>query len=163
QNVPVGLIASDWGGTPAEAWTSREALASVPELKHYADRLDALTKSHDAAKAEEKYKADLETWKEAAARAKAEGKPAPRAPTRPTGGGVTQNSPAALYNGMIAPILPFPIKGAIWYQGESNAGRAAEYHALFQTMIRDWRKRWGADFPSFCVQLAPFKGGASGV
>jgi sialate O-acetylesterase len=162
-NVPVGLIASDWGGTPAEAWTSKESLASYPELKHYADRLESLTKGFDAAKAEEKYKADLAKYKEAAAKAKEEGKPAPRPPQKPGPGGVNQNTPSALYNGMIAPLLPFPIRGAIWYQGESNTSRAAEYYTLFPTMIRDWRKRWGADFPFLCVQLAPFKGGASGV
>src|SRR5262245_26737469 len=63
---------------------------------------------------------------------------------------------------MIAPLLPFAIKGAIWYQGESNAGRAAEYRTLMPTMIEDWRAKWGKDFPFFMVQLAPFQGGPSG-
>ena len=64
---------------------------------------------------------------------------------------------------MIAPIVKFPITGAIWYQGESNAGKAAEYRTLLPTMIRDWRARWGYDFPFLIVQLAPFRGGSSGV
>jgi sialate O-acetylesterase len=163
QNVPVGLIAADWGGTPAEAWTSRDGLYSVPELQHYVKRLDDQTKGYDAKKAEEKYKADLEKWKTAAAKAKADGKQPPRAPQKPGPGGVGPHTPAALYNGMIAPLLPFPIAGAIWYQGESNAGRAAEYYTLLPTMIRDWRRQWGYDFPFLIVQLAPFRGGASGV
>lgn len=117
--VPVGLIHTSWGGTPAEAWTSTEALAAVPELAYY-----------------------VENAKKATA---ADGKK-----------NVAPNTPSSLYNAMIHPLLPYAIKGAIWYQGESNAGRAAEYRTLFPTMIQDWRKRWGAEFPFLCVQLAPW-------
>ena len=67
------------------------------------------------------------------------------------------NSPAGLYNAMIHPLVPYAIRGAIWYQGESNAGRAYEYRTLFPTMIKDWRAQWGeGDFPFLLVQLAPF-------
>src|SRR5262249_8567852 len=66
----------------------------------------------------------------------------------------------SLYNGMIAPLIPYAIKGAIWYQGESNAGRAYEYRTLFPTMIKDWRERWHeGDFPFLFVQLAPWNAG----
>ncbi|MBI1374627.1 MAG: sialate O-acetylesterase [Phycisphaera sp.] len=71
----------------------------------------------------------------------------------------TSNNPnvvTVLYNGMLAPIVPYGIKGAIWYQGESNAGRARQYRTLLPTMIADWRKRFGHDFPFFIVQLANF-------
>src|SRR5207344_1479604 len=62
-----------------------------------------------------------------------------------------------LYNGMIAPLIPYRINGAIWYQGESNAGRAEQYRTLFADMIRNWRRDWGqGDFPFLEVQLAPF-------
>ena len=65
--------------------------------------------------------------------------------------------PSALFNGMISPLLPFAIRGAIWYQGESNADRAAQYRDLFQVLIRNWRKAWGqGDFPFYFVQLANF-------
>ncbi len=65
--------------------------------------------------------------------------------------------PAELYNGMIAPLIPFSIKGAIWYQGESNAGRAQQYRSLFADMIKNWRRDWGqGDFTFLEVQLAPF-------
>lgn len=71
-----------------------------------------------------------------------------------------QDQPAALYNGMIAPLLPYPIKGAIWYQGESNASRAQQYATLFPNLIKDWRKQWGGDdFPFLFVQLANFNSG----
>ncbi len=110
--VPVGLINTSYGGTPAEAWTSKAALEAVPELK----MVDGTAAQGNAAQ-------------------------------RPTG----------LYNAMIHPLLPYAIRGAIWYQGESNAGRAYEYQTLFPTMIGCWRKDWGqGDFPFLFVQLAPF-------
>ncbi len=179
QDVPVGLIASDWGGTPCEAWTSKEALTAVPELKYYHDKLAEQVKNFDPAKveenfkkAQEKFRADQEKyreaqakWKEEADKAKADGKeppPAPAAPRQPQRQAVPDShSPSGLFNGMIAPIVQFKIKGAIWYQGETNAGRAAEYYTLFPTMIQDWRARWGYDFPFFAVQLAPFNAGNS--
>lgn len=71
---------------------------------------------------------------------------------------LNQNSVSALYNGMIAPLVNYSIKGAIWYQGESNAGQAYNYRTLFPMMIQNWRKDWGGeDFPFYFVQLAPFR------
>ena len=68
------------------------------------------------------------------------------------------NVPTVLYNAMIAPLQQFPIKGAIWYQGESNNGRARQYRELFPLMIADWRRAWGVgDFPFLFVQIAPHK------
>jgi sialate O-acetylesterase len=163
QKIPVGLIASDWGGTPAEAWTSREGLSAHAATKHYVESVDkVLDASKDKKLVEAKYQADVAKWKEAADKAKADGKAAPRAPTKPGEGGVNQNSPTALYNGMIAPLLAFPIKGAIWYQGESNAGRAKEYRALMPALITDWRAKWGTELPFYMVQLAPFGNGNAG-
>ena len=69
------------------------------------------------------------------------------------------NTPTVLYNSMVHPILKFPVKGATWYQGESNTGRAFEYRTLLPTMIQDWRKRWGSELPFLVVQLAPFGNG----
>lgn len=66
-------------------------------------------------------------------------------------------TPSALFNGMIAPLVPYRVRGAIWYQGESNVGRSLQYQSLFPAMIRDWRKHWGqSEFPFYYVQLAPF-------
>ena len=114
-NVPIGLIASEWGGTPAEAWTPKEKLQSLPVHKDYRTKV------------------------------------------------LTQHSPSVLYNGMIEPLLKFPIKGAIWYQGESNSGRAYGYRTLFPAMIESCREAWGREFPFLLVQLAPYKGAADGV
>lgn len=112
RNVAVGMISTNVGGTPAEAWTRREVLESIPELSYY---------------------------------------------TTVGNGRKDAGRPMALYNAMIAPIIPYGIKGAIWYQGESNAGKAWEYRTLFPAMIKNWRDDWGqGDFPFLFVQLAPF-------
>jgi sialate O-acetylesterase len=158
-NVPVGIIHTSWGGTPAQAWTSREALEAEPELKYYVEQLDARTKAWDPNKAKEQYQAALARWKTAAEEAKQNGKNAPPRPQPPQEPGTSPWDPTTLYNGMIAPLLPFAIKGAIWYQGESNASQPIEYRTLYADMIRDWRKRWGHDFPFYCVQLAPWHAG----
>ena len=142
--VPVGIIHTSWGGSPAEVWMSRDVLAKDTEYKR--DILDA----SEAGFA--RFQQSLTTFKQQQETAKQEGKEfkkqAPRAPWRAT----------ELYNGMIAPLIPFTIKGAIWYQGESNAGRAWQYRLLFQDMIKNWRRDWGlGNFPFLLVQLAPFK------
>ncbi len=74
------------------------------------------------------------------------------------------NTPTVLYNGMIAPIVPYGIRGVIWYQGEANVGRAAQYAQLFPAMIKDWRNHWKeGDFPFFYVQIAPYPYGGDGT
>jgi sialate O-acetylesterase len=154
ENVAVGLVHTSWGGTPAEAWTTRETMEAYPAFLSVLKRWDQIAAEYPAAK--KKFDEDMEAWKKAAAEAKAGGAaepPRPRPPTNPE----SPHNPASLYNGMIAPILPFGIKGAIWYQGESNAGRAYQYRSLFPAMIGDWRQAWGlGDFPFLFVQLANF-------
>jgi len=66
---------------------------------------------------------------------------------------------SSLFNAMLHPLIPYTIKGAIWYQGESNVGRAEQYEQLFPGMIKDWRTHWGYDFPFYFVQIAPFSYG----
>jgi sialate O-acetylesterase len=168
--VPVGLIHTSLGGTPAEAWTSLEALESEPTLKHYAANvpkaaagIEAARKAYTPGKARVDYEAALEKWKKATEAAKAAGKPEPKKPTLQGPPSLGPGTPSSLYNAMIHPLLPFAVKGAIWYQGESNAGRAYEYRTLMPTLIQDWRKRFGTELPFMIVQLAPFKGGQSGV
>jgi sialate O-acetylesterase len=84
-------------------------------------------------------------------------KPLPALP-KVSGDRFNKNAPTTLYNGMIAPLIPFRIAGAIWYQGESNVERPAEYAKLFPAMIADWRKQWDiGDFPFYWVQIAPYQ------
>ena len=173
----VGLIGTYWGGTPAQAWTSLEKLQGEPALKHYADtytktQADFSQATADFPAKQAAYQADMAKWKQQVglapnavvnppviAKAVAAGFPAPpRAPGAPDGG---SGGPTNLYNGMIAPLIPYAIKGAIWYQGEANGGSvqgAIEYATLFPDMITDWRARWAeGDFPFLFVQLAKYK------
>ncbi|HTL09790.1 MAG TPA: sialate O-acetylesterase, partial [Chitinophagaceae bacterium] len=99
----------------------------------------------------EKYKQALEKWRADTAASKP---PAPREPMGPH----HSNSPYKLYNGMIAPVLPYTIKGCIWYQGEANAGRAAQYQRLFPAMINSWRAEFhNKDMPFYFVQISPHR------
>jgi sialate O-acetylesterase len=155
-DVPVGIIHTSWGGTRAEAWTSRPVLEADPLYK--GEFLDPATLTANYERAMERYKVAVAAHTKAVEKAKAEGKdppPAPRAPVKP---GEDPNAPSVLYNGMIAPLIPFAIKGVIWYQGESNAGKAEQYRNLFPKMIQNWRDDWKqGDFPFLFVQLAPFQ------
>jgi sialate O-acetylesterase len=152
--VPIGLIQSSWGGTPAEAWTSRATLESDSSLREILDRyartLDAYPSALKA------YQAALGNYIQAVENARRDGKELPALP-QPPGNPENAVRPCGLYNAMIVPLQPYAIRGAIWYQGESNAGRAYQYQELFSAMIRNWREAWGqGDFPFLFVQLAPF-------
>ena len=145
-HVPVGLIHTSWGGTPAESWTPDNYLKQDPEF-------DAIEKHRETAQAD--YDKQMERWPQAVERAKAANRPAPRKPLDPQH---NPNLASVLYNGMIAPIVPDAIRGAIWYQGESNAGRAYQYRKLLPAMIKSWRDAWGEPDMSFLiVSLANFQ------
>jgi sialate O-acetylesterase len=155
-NVPVGLIHTSWGGTPAEAWTPQNTLEANPDLKNLFRTKEQAEADYKVA--EEKYKTGLEKWEEAAKKAKDEGKTAPQKPRAPSDPAHDPNRGAVLFNGMINPLLPYAVKGAIWYQGESNAGAAYQYRTLFPTMIESWREAWkNPDMPFLFVQLAPYQ------
>ncbi len=154
-DVPVGLINASWSGTPAEAWTRREILEAEPELVPILERYEKLVADYPQARAE--YEQKLDQWKEAVEKARREGKKPPEKPVSPIKPG-NRLSPSGLYNGMIAPLIPYRICGVIWYQGESNAERAYQYRKLFPAMIKNWRSDWKqGDFPFLFVQLANFQ------
>ncbi|CAN5741209.1 sialate O-acetylesterase [soil metagenome] len=120
-NVPVGLINSSWGGTPAELWVNPKVITEDKGL------------SAAAAQQQE----------------------VPYGPEQP----------GKAYHAMIAPLIPFRIAGALWYQGESNTVSPDNYAQLLPALIRNWRSEWGSEFPFYYVQIAPYKnyGGDSGV
>jgi len=152
--VPVGLIMSCCGSTPAEAWISKETLEADADLKVILDKVEVALARYPQAMVE--YQMWMEKWEKAAAKAKAEGKPEPGKPQEPRG---RDNVcyPTGLFNGSIAPLMPYGIKGALWYQGEANATRAYEYRKLLPAMINSWRKEWGqCDFAFYLVEIAPF-------
>lgn len=153
-DVPVGLIHTSWGGTPAESWTERSYLAGDSDFRPILERWE-----QQFAKYQEQVKqipAAVEKWMTDSQRADAEGRSI--APLKL--GDDPRSSPwrpAGLYNAMIHPLLPYGIKGAIWYQGESNAGRAYQYRKLMPAMIQSWRKGFAqGDFPFYIVSLANF-------
>jgi sialate O-acetylesterase len=143
RGAPVGLIHTSWGGSPAEVWMSEKVLETNPQYKK--EILGAYPDQYKW------YQGELAQWEKEAENLKKEGKEPSRGRPGPPW------KPAELYNGMIAPLLGYALKGAIWYQGESNAGRAWQYRTLFPDMIRNWRQDWGqGDFAFFAVQLAPW-------
>jgi sialate O-acetylesterase len=165
--VPVGLINSSWGGTPVEAWMSPAALAGDPRFAVVAERWRKNLEEFPAAQIA--FEEKLAAWTQAATTAQAQGKPAhdawlkknprPRAPRGPG----DPWTPAGLFNGMINPLLPYALRGAIWYQGESNAERAGEYQPLFAATITAWRAHFGqGDFPFYWVGLANYAVPADG-
>ena len=152
--VPVGLIDNAWGGSAAEAWVRRETIENEPRFK----ALMESTRKKETDLQSEKGKADfqrsVEQWKNDSAKAKAEKKVAPRAPVD----WLTGNArPGNIFAGVVNPTLGYGMKGVVWYQGESNAGRAYEHAELFPYLIEQWRKEWGqGNFSFYWVQLADF-------
>lgn len=158
--VPMGLINSSWGGTKIEAWTSipaQEKLAAYPLIQGHWDALKA--KPWDQAQEDAKYQVAFAKWKEEVAAARKAGKPSPRGIQPPVEPRLQQNHPGNLFNGMIEPLIPYAFRGAIWYQGEGNSAQAWKhaYGAQLETLIAEWRLRFGHDFPFAWVQLPDFK------
>lgn len=159
-NIPVGLLHSSWGGTRIEPWTPAEGFDGIASL---ADLRKRVTDSDPRAEAN---RAKLRTYLDANAAWLAKARAALDAggsieapPAFPAEASLTrQNSdPCALYNAMLAPLVPFGLKGAIWYQGESNHGEGRLYTDKTRALVAGWRKVWGqGDFPYYFVQIAPF-------
>ncbi len=153
--IPIGLVDDNWGGTPIEPWVATEGLEMVAGLKpEFIARQEAI----------KAYRAELpnaltqlEAWIAETRRNLAGGAetgPLPVIPVHPGGNGWS-----GMYNAMIAPFVHLPIKGALWYQGESNGGEGETYYHKMQALIGGWRKQWGqGDFPFYFVQLASFQG-----
>ncbi|MDQ8194721.1 sialate O-acetylesterase [Coraliomargarita sp. SDUM461004] len=148
-DVPIGLIDNSWGGSSAEAWVPRDVLKQSDTFSDYiqlwAERAAAYSDEIHAEKV-----AEYRAWEAA-------GKPDPRKrwPSDPR---TNQHRPGNIYNGMVYPLAGYGIRGTIWYQGESNAGRAQQYRELFPLMITTWRELWQqGDFPFYWVQLADYQ------
>jgi sialate O-acetylesterase len=145
--IPIGLIMTTVGGTQCEFWMSKDKQSSFPEGKKLLDDYDRYMKN-EYAQLNKTYLGKLQEIKNGAAI---------KRPAMPMGPNHIRR-PNALYNAMIHPLHDFSIKGAIWYQGEGNAGRFNTYQAIFTHMIEEWRERWGqGDFPFLFVQLASWK------
>lgn len=149
-NVPIGLISTSWGGTKAEAWTAQNVLeedvAFLPILQ-------------EDAKSEKVYQEKLEAYYLALTNERiASAANAPKSQLKKPKKEPNKTS-YVLYNGMLHPLVNYTIKGAIWYQGESNSGKAYLYRSLFPTMVKSWREEWKqGEFPFYYVQITPHKG-----
>jgi sialate O-acetylesterase len=157
-DVPIGLIDDAWGGSACEAWVRRDLLEKDERYKPLIARWEQIEKTYDAAKAKAANDKQLADFREAAAKAKAEGKPVPQTP-RLAPNPLTGNArPGNIYNGVLKPTIGYGIRGVIWYQGESNASRAYQYRDLFPLMIQSWRDEWQqGDFSFYWVQLADYR------
>lgn len=161
-NVPIGIIDSSWGGTDIEAWMSDLARAST---RHGSTIEQRWQQSMSAWPAERvaRYPAEMDAWRRAEDHARATRTENPLPWPRPPASLDSPARPGGVFNGMIAPIQPAAIRGILWYQGEANVGRAAEYAELFPAMIRSWRLNWGDDtLPFLFVQLPNYANGNSG-
>jgi sialate O-acetylesterase len=149
------MINASWGGSQAEAWTPVAYLNASPDLKPTVDR----TKIWDATREKVRidYAAAIESWRKKSDEQKAAGvrpSPSPGVPDALRDYRIA----SSIYDGMIEPLMPFAIHGAVWYQGESNEERADQYNLLLPTMIRAWRERWGeGNFPFGIIQLPNYR------
>lgn len=148
--VPIGLIDNAWGGSAAEAWIRRDVLQKDKRYDALLDRWKETEATYDHGKEVAKHEVAIAKWKNDGEKGNR-----PRNPRNPL---VGQHRPANIYNGVLKPTIGYGIKGAIWYQGEANAGRAYQYRHLFPLMIQHWRDEWNqGDFPFYYVQLADFR------
>ena len=161
---PVGMIATYKGSTAAQTWTSVSGLEKDEALAHYVAARQKLVDNFSNAQAvyskeHADYENKMKEWRAASEKAKVAGETlpansAPKEPSHPDGG---FGAPANAFNGMVSPLIPYAIKGVIWYQGESNGDNmkeAEEYPVLFARLIQDWREKWAqGNFPFLFVQL----------
>jgi sialate O-acetylesterase len=161
--VPVGLIESDWGGTRIESWTPPEGFATVPALKDEYERVEAGDPHNPVHQQLLGQTLDqYDQWLAAARGAMTADKVVPVAPKYPDElqGPQDLQQATALYNGMIYPLAPLAMRGAIWYQGEANESEGMKYYERMKALIAGWRKVWGeGDFPFYFVQIAPWNYG----
>ena len=146
--VPMGLIHSSWGGTPIASWISGPSLVGNVRLEPFLTYWENAIRQYPLNNA--RYELNLKKWEASGSQT---GRPAP-----PLGPG-HHHEPTTLYHGMIAPLIKYTIKGALWYQGETEAGRAQGdiYGDALTTLVQDWRAAFGqGDFPFYWVQLANY-------
>jgi len=158
--VPIGLINSSYGGTAIENWINRETLESYPELKSiFSDYEKAL---HDFPEKLNEYTIHqnelMEKYSGDSAEASLLHKETPRKPSPPMSP-AERGGPTGLWNTMISPLIPFAIKGCVWYQGEANGSRGTQYRVLLPALINSWRSNWNlGNFPFIIIQIPGWKG-----
>ncbi|QIF03983.1 sialate O-acetylesterase [Roseimicrobium sp. ORNL1] len=163
--LPVGLINSSVGGTPIDSWVSAEAQRASLDLKPLLAALEVGAKEFDPAVARAQYEKQLERWNLMVTQAREAGKPLPRKPRDPVETTKRKGNIGGLYNGKIAPLAPYALRGFLWYQGEANTTpqKAAYYQYHLPLLVTEWRKDWGDEqLPFAWVQLPNYVGRADG-
>ena len=155
--VPVGLVNTSVGGTPIESWVSAEAQSSNPETKAIYDMQQKAYQAFDATKATALYEKQLAAWKIAAAQAKTAKTEIPRKPNDPIAMRKFKGGPAGLYNGKVANLAPYTLRGMLWYQGEGNAGNPGIYEKQLSQLVTSWRTLWQDEVPFAWVQLPNYR------
>jgi len=155
-DVPIGILNLSYGGTKVEEWMSPEALAAAKSGPNVLARWDADAKAYPALEA--KYEVDLPAWQVRQQEALKAGKKfTEKPPAKPPGQPNHYTQPSALYFAMVTPVMGFPVKGLVWYQGESNVLHPEEYADLLAAFLGDMRAKWQApDLPVLIVQLPNF-------
>lgn len=161
-DVPIGLVNSSWGGTKIEPWLCAKGIRMIPELTDLRAKVDSWdTRTELGRKVQTEYMVKVREWLKLTEQALKENKKAPRPPKPIMAGKMFYRSvePTIIFNGMIAPIVGYTIRGAIWYQGESNySDRGLTYLYKKKALIKGWRKIWGqGDFPFYFTQLANYR------
>ncbi|MGE3314073.1 MAG: sialate O-acetylesterase [Planctomycetaceae bacterium] len=158
-NVPIGLINTSWGGTRIEPWTPPAGFESVKDVSDIAQIQTQLAQMAETYKTAQTAAVEkVREWASMAEKNLAAGKAVPELPQLPKSPIESHVVPTGLYNGMVHGLLPFPVRGAIWYQGESNLADGALYHHKMKALINGWRTVWNnPEMPFLFVQLAPFR------
>lgn len=164
--VPVGLLVCAWGGRKIQPFIPSSQYKKDPALARYYDgemaKVGPAMAQYDAKAMEARYNKSVEIWKQRLEQAKNEGTKPPRRPSKISAPDMNPDLPSTLFNAMVNPLVPFAIRGALWYQGESNALGAEEAEFSYETYLRNlvdgWRDRWGqGDFPFYYCQLSQFE------
>lgn len=158
--VPVGLINASVGGTPIEAWIDADTQKAHEALRPFFDVAAEVSARMTSPTAMRLYEKQLAAWEKKAAAARTAKKPAPRKPQDPRQVAARKADIGGLFNGKIAPLIPYALAGALWYQGEANSlpEKAGFYQHQLPLLVTDWRKRWGRDLPFAWAQLPNFIG-----
>lgn len=163
--VPVGIIQSAWGGTRIEPWTSEAGFDAVPELKAFADEVHAKLPGSAAYRAaHEGHLKAVETWTAQVREALEKKQGVPAMPGQPQTFTASHGTPTSLYNAMIHPLVPYALRGAIWYQGESNHNEGFLYTEKKKALLASWRSVFQQpELPFYFVQIAPFQYGQEDI
>jgi len=156
-NVPIGILLSAHSNTRIEAFTQRKAIEVHPKLSGDKDLIhDADPLTEQGRMAFEQYYADLKEWQDVAGHAAEAGGKIPQRPKLPGIAGMWRG-PSQFFNGKIAPVIPYAIRGAIWCQGTSNSGDGRIYAARMEALVRGWRDAWGMpEMPFYFTQMQPY-------